>query len=152
MQTEATTVEQKIEKLKQALKLPDHFSGPKSCFNCFHFKMKVPVIRVAFGGKDGQEPTSRRPMLRFYTDNRGRARGEHDPVARCVLGNLIRGDWSKNNEGNVMEGEYVFSHHRWANIKKGIMDKDWSFANRCSDYKSMLDKKRVRKGGMGDKK
>src|SRR5271157_5471067 len=103
MKSLAMVKAQQDENLKKVLSLPEYFSGPKSCFNCLHFKMKIPVIKVAFGGKDGQAPTSHKSMLRFYTDTVGRKRGEHDPVARCVLRNLIRGDWKGKNEGKIIE-------------------------------------------------
>jgi hypothetical protein len=66
--------------------------------------------------------------------------------ARCVKHLLLKEDTLIKN-GNICEGAYHFTAYRWKEIKKGNMDKDWSFANICSEYDSMLDDEPA-KGGV----
>jgi hypothetical protein len=102
---------------------PEFFLGKKNCFDCKNFKMKIPVVRV-FG------------RLKMIFCNQHKP--EQNPVARCSKNLLLKEDNIKKN-GNIMEAEYVFTYNRWKSLKRGELDKDWTFANVCTSYESMLD-------------
>lgn len=113
-----------IKKKKIDLYLyPEFFPGEKSCFDCKNFKMKIPVVKI-FG----------RPKMIFCNQNNK----AQNPIARCSKNLLLKEDNIRKN-GNIIEAKYVFTDDRWESVKRGELDKDWTFANVCWEYESMLD-------------
>lgn len=87
------------------------YTGEKNCFDCKHFKAKVPV------NKDG---------LIIYDESK----------VRCTKGFILR---EPSNRRDLREPIYLFSRQRWLGIEKGWRHFEWGVANVCEDFESMVD-------------
>lgn len=88
---------------------PNIYPGEKNCFDCKHFKMKVPV---------------RADGLIEYVKGK----------ARCIKGFILR---ELTGRKGLREPVFSFSNVTWDRIRDGWRHAEWGAANVCDDFEDM---------------
>lgn len=105
------------EKINPADFPEDYQPGPRNCFDCKHFKCKIPL-----------SPTKNGKIKIDY----------NLAVARCSENMLLVED--SCHKGKLKEPIFELTDYQWVKIKKhGWRHKRWNFANRCSEFESMAN-------------
>lgn len=88
---------------------PNIYSGEKNCFDCQHFKIKIPV-----------QPNG---LIKYIKGK-----------ARCTKGFLLREPHKKNS---LFEPRYSVFLATTNRLKDGWRHEDWNAANICDDFEDM---------------